>query len=44
MIENKKEKRYDINLLYLGKYLKQIENNKLDETKMPESEFKKLKS
>ena len=42
--ENKNEKRYDINLLYLGKYLKQIENNKLDETKMPESEFKKLKS
>ena len=41
LVENKKEKRYDINLLYLGKYLKQIENNKLDETKISDSEFKK---
>ena len=40
-IENKKEKRYDINLKYLGEYLEQIKNIKLDESKIPESEFKK---
>ena len=40
-IENKKEKRYDINLKYLGKYLKEIENIKLDKSKIPDSEFKK---
>jgi len=40
-----KEKRYEITLLYLGKYLKEIENNKNiinKENKIPESEFKKL--
>ena len=39
-----KEKGYEIKLLYLGKYLKEIENNKniIDkENKIPDSEFKK---
>ena len=36
-INNEKEKSYEIHLLYLGKYLKIIENN---ENKLPESEFK----
>ena len=37
-----KEKRYEIKLLYLGKYLKEIENNIInEENKIPESEFKK---
>ena len=38
------EKRYEINLLYLGKYLKEIENDKSiteKENIIPESEFKK---
>ena len=39
-----KEKRYEIKLLYLGKYLKEIEKNKIimnKEIKIPDSEFKK---
>ena len=39
-----KEKGYEIHLLYLGKYLKEIENDKniiLNEIKLPDSEFKK---
>jgi len=39
-----KEKRYEIKLLYLGKYLKDIEKNKNiinKEIKIPDSEFKK---
>ena len=39
-----KEKGYEIDLLYLGKYLKEIENDKnitLNEIKIPDSEFKK---
>jgi len=39
-----KEKGYEIKLLYLGKYLKEIENNKNiinKENKIPDSEFKK---
>ena len=38
------EKKYEIKLLYLGKYLKEIENDKnliINETKLPDSEFKK---
>ena len=37
------EKGYEIKLLYLGKYLKEIKNNKdiiLNENKIPDSEFK----
>ena len=39
-----KEKGYEIDLLYLGKYLNEIENDKkitLNEIKIPDSEFKK---
>ena len=37
-----KEKGYEIKLLYLGKYLKEIEKNIINkENKIPESEFKK---
>ena len=39
-----KEKGYEIHLLYLGKYLKEIENDKnitINEIKLPDSEFKK---
>ena len=39
-----KYKRYEIRLLYLGKYLKDIEDDKniiINEDKIPESEFKK---
>ena len=42
--ERDNETRYEIRLLYLGKYLKKIKENKslIDEgTKLPESEFKK---
>ena len=42
--EKDNETRYEIRLLYLGKYLKKIKENKtlIDEgTKLPESEFKK---
>jgi len=36
------EKGYEIKLLYLGKYLKEIEKNIIkEENKTPESEFKK---
>ena len=36
------EKGYEIKLLYLGKYLKEIENNKnIINKEIPESEFKK---
>ena len=38
-----KEKAYEIKLLYLGKYLKEIENDKqiiISENKIPDSEFK----
>jgi len=38
------EKRYEINLLYLGKYLKDIENDEniiINEKEIPDSEFKK---
>ena len=41
-IEN--EKGYEIKLLYLGKYLKEIKKNKnltINENKIPDSEFKK---
>jgi len=40
---NEKESRYEIKLLYLGKYLKDIETDKnlfLNEIKIPESEYK----
>ena len=40
----KNEKIFQINLLYLGKYLKKIENDKniiLNENKIPDSEFKR---
>jgi len=43
-INKGKEKRYEIKLLYLGKYLKEIENDKdiiMNEYEIPESEFKK---
>ena len=43
-INKGKEKRYEIKLLYLGKYLKEIENNQnlIDKGKeIPESEFKR---
>jgi len=43
-INIKNEKAYEIKLLYLGKYLKEIENNKNiinEENKIPDSEFKK---
>ena len=43
-IELKGEKGYEIKLLYLGKYLKDIENEQniiMDENYIPESEFKK---
>ena len=39
-----KEKRYEIDLLYLGKYLNEVENDKnimLNEIKIPDTEFKK---
>ena len=38
--ENYNEKRYDIKLLYLGKYLKKLENNKNNVKIIPKSEFK----
>ena len=34
------EKCYQIKLLYLGKYLKELNNNKKDENIIPDSEFK----
>ena len=43
-IELKGEKGYEIKLLYLGKYLKDIENDQniiMDENHIPESKFKK---
>ena len=42
-VEIGEEKRYEIKLLYLGKYLKEIEknNNIMNENKLPNSEFKK---